>query len=130
MEMQIELGKKQIVISEYKGFETITDQPVKAGGENSAHSPFDLFLVSIGTCAGWYVKSFCQQRQLSEEGIRLVQKTNYNKEKGLIDKIEIEIHLPSDFPDKYRDAVIKAANSCTVKKHLADPPEFSVVTIK
>jgi putative redox protein len=130
MEMQIELGKNQIVISNYKGFKTITDQPEKAGGENSAHSPFDLFLVSIGTCAGWYVKSFCQQRQLSEEGIRLVQKIVHNKETKMIAKIEIEIHLPADFPDKYRDAVVKAASSCTVKKHIFDPPEFSIVTIK
>ncbi len=128
--MEIILGEKQIVKARYKGFEIITDQPEKAGGENSALSPFDLFMVSIGTCAGWYVKSFCQQRNLSEEGIRLEQKTRFNPDKRLIDKIEIEIHLPADFPDKYREPLIKAAGACTVKKHVMDAPEFSIVTIK
>lgn len=128
--MEIILGEKQIVKARYKGFEMITDQPEKAGGDNSALSPFDLFMVSIGTCAGWYVKSFCQQRNLSEEGIRLEQKTRFNPEKKLIDKIEIEIHLPADFPEKYREALIKAAGACTVKKHVLDAPEFSIVTIK
>ncbi len=128
--MEIILGEKQLVKARYKGFEMVTDQPEKAGGDNSALSPFDLFMVSIGTCAGWYVKNFCQQRNISEEGIRLEQKTKYNPEKRLIDKIEIEIHLPADFPDKYREAIIKAAGACTVKKHVMDAPEFSIVTIK
>ncbi|MFW5699642.1 MAG: OsmC family protein [Bacteroidota bacterium] len=128
--MEIILGENQKVIAKYKGFEMITDQPEKSGGDNTALSPFDLFMVSIGTCAGWYVKSFCQQRDLPEEGIRLTQKTFYNPDKKLIDKIVVEIHLPDDFPDKYRDALVKAASSCTVKKHMLDAPEFSIVTIK
>ncbi len=130
MDMEIYLGEKQKVTARYKGFEMVTDQPEKAGGDNKALAPFDLFLVSIGTCAGWYVKSFCQQRNLPEEGISLVQKTHYNKEKHLIDRIDIEIHLPESFPDKYREAVIKAAGACTVKKHVMQAPEFSIVTIK
>jgi putative redox protein len=130
MEMHIELGEKQKVKASYKGFEIVTDQPEKAGGDNSNLAPFDLFLASIGTCAGWYVKSFCQQRQLSEEGIHLVQKTSVNKETRMIEKIDIEIHLPDDFPDKYREAVVKAAGACTVKKHILQAPEFSIVTVK
>lgn len=130
MEMEIILGEKQKVIARYKGFEIVTDQPEQAGGDNAAPSPFDMFLVSIGACAGWYVKSFCQQRNLPEEGISIVQKTSRSPEKRLIDKIEIEILLPPDFPDKYREALVKAAEACTVKKHIMDAPEFSIVTRK
>lgn len=130
MNMEIILADKQQVIVNYKGFEILTDQPVKAGGDNAAPSPFDFFLISIGACAGWYVKSFCQQRNLSEEGIKVMMKTHRNNEKRMIDNIEIDIKLPNDFPDKYRDAVIKAAGACTVKKHIADAPEFSIVTSK
>lgn len=128
--MEIYLGEKQKVTAKYKGFELITDQPEKAGGDNEALAPFDLFLLSIGTCAGWYVKSFCQKRDLSEEGIRVTQKHHFNTEKRLIDRIDIKIHLPESFPDKYRDAVIKAAGQCTVKKHILDAPEFDIVTVK
>lgn len=128
--MEILLGEKQKVIALYKGFEIVTDQPEKAGGDNSAPSPFDFFLISIGACAGWYVKSFCQQRNLSEEGIKVLLSTHRDPDRKMIDRIEIEIKLPQDFPDKYREAVIKAAEACTVKKHIAQAPEFSIVTTK
>ncbi len=128
--MEIKLGDNQKVIANYKGFEIITDQPVKAGGDNTALSPFDLFLVSIGTCAGWYVKSFCQKRDISEQGISISQKTHFNQETRLIDKIQIVIELPESFPDKYIESLIKAASACTVKKHMMDAPGFFITTSK
>ncbi len=128
--MEIILGENQKVKARYKGFEIETDQPEKAGGENSAPSPFDFFLISIGACAGWYVKSFCQQRKLPEEGIKVFMTTHRNSETRMIEKMKIDIRLPQDFPDKYRDAVIKAAGACTVKKHITNAPEFSIVTSK
>ncbi len=117
-------GKK--VNAEYKGFTIRTDQPENEGGENSAPSPFDLFLSSIGTCAGYYVINFCRERNISYQDIELTLTTERNPEKGLIGKITIELKLPAGFPERYREAVIRAANLCTVKKHLADPPEFQI----
>jgi putative redox protein len=128
--MEIKLGEKQRVIARYKNFEIITDQPEKEGGDNSALSPFDLFMVSIGTCAGWYVKSFCQKRGISEEGITLTQKNHFNPDTRLYSKIEIEIRLPEDFPENYITPLIKAASACTVKKHLDNSPVFEIVTVK
>ncbi|MDX9940884.1 MAG: OsmC family protein [Bacteroidales bacterium] len=127
--MNIFLGENQRVEAHYKGFVIQTDQPITAGGDNSAPAPFDLFLASIGTCAGYYVKAFCNQRGIPTDGITLVQKTNHNKETRMIASIEINIHLPKDFPDRYRESVIKAANACAVKKHIANAPEFIVNTI-
>ena len=126
MEMTISFEDGKIVNAEYKGMLIKTDQPVKAGGEGSAPEPFTLFLASIGTCAGIYVKSFCDQRGIPAGEIKIVQSMNYNSEKKLIDKINIDIQLPENFPDKYRDAVIKAADLCTVKRHLASPPTIEV----
>jgi len=128
MDMQIYLGENQGVESHYKGFVVKTDQPAAAGGDNSAPSPFDLFLASIGTCAGYYVKAFCQQRGLPTEGISLVQKMHRNPETRMISAIEIDIMLPADFPERYKESVIKAANACAVKKHIATAPEFIVNT--
>lgn len=128
MEMQIYLGENQRVEAHYKGFVIQTDQPAVAGGDNSAPGPFDLFLVSIGTCAGYYVKAFCQQRGLPADGISLVQKMHRNPESRMISAIEIEILLPDGFPEKYKESLIKAANACAVKKHIAMAPEFIVNT--
>jgi putative redox protein len=119
-------GKK--VNADFNGFTIRTDQSEYAGGEGSAPEPFTLFLASIGTCAGIFVLSFCQSRGIPTEGIRLVQ-SHEAKETGRgIGKITITIELPADFPEKYKDAVISAANLCAVKRHIADPPVFDVRT--
>ncbi len=124
MEIFFEEGKK--VNARYNGHVIRTDQPVGSGGADSAPAPFDLFLASIGTCAGIYVKSFCMQRGISTDNIRIIQSMEYDFEKSLIGKIKLDIELPPDFPEKYRDAVIKVANLCAVKKHLLEPPVIEV----
>lgn len=124
MEIYFEEGKK--VNAAYNGMVIRTDQPIEAGGEGSAPAPFDLFLASIGTCAGIYVKSFCMQRGIPTDDIRIIQSMDFDNAKGLISKIHLDIELPESFPEKYKDAVIKVANLCAVKKHLLNPPEIEV----
>ena len=128
MEMEIYFDGNKKVNTKLNGQIIKTDQPLQGGGEGSAPSPFDLFLASIGTCAGIYVKGFCDQRGLSSDGIKLIQRMNFNPETRLIDKIDLEIQVPKDFPEKYKEAVINSANLCTVKKHLQNPPRFEVYT--
>lgn len=96
--------------------------------DGSAPAPFGLFLASIGTCAGIYVLSFCQQRGLPTDNLRIVQRMNFNPFTRMIDEVELDIQVPPDFPEKYRDAVIRAASQCAVKKHLENPPAFNVHT--
>lgn len=120
-------GKK--VDAKIGDFVIKTDQPVYQGGEGSAPSPFDLFLASIATCAGYYVLVFCQSRGLSFENVSIVLKKERNPETKRIEKIYINIHLPADFPDKYKTAVIKSVNSCAVKIHMQNSPEFIVEAI-
>ena len=112
------------VDAEYKGRVIQTDQPVYQGGEGTAPAPFDLFLASLATCAGFYVITFCQKRGVSTESASLVMKTEKNPESKRIEKISIEIQLPPEFPEKYKSAVIKAVDTCTVKAHILNPPQF------
>ena len=112
----------------YKGFHIETDQPVYQGGEGSAPAPFDLFLVSIATCAGIYVLSFCQNRNISTEDLSLTMLSERNPDTKRIERISIDIHLPAGFPEKYTNAVIKSVNGCAVKIHMQDPPAIEVRT--
>ena len=126
--MKISFEGKKKVNAEFNGQIISTDQPLKAGGDGSAPAPFTLFLASIGTCAGIYVKSFCDQRNIPSDDIYITQKMNYNYKNRLIDNIEIKVHLPKSFPEKYKAAVVNAANLCAVKEHLKNPPEIEVNT--
>lgn len=128
MEMEVYFPGNKKVHARYKGFVVETDQPTGAGGDNTAPSPFDLFLLSIGTCAGFFVLSFLQQRNLPTEGAGLILRSERDPEANLITKISLEIKLPAGFPEKYRDAVIRAAEQCTVKRHLDHLPAFETYT--
>jgi putative redox protein len=42
--------------------------------------------------------------------------------------ITIDIKLPPDFPEKYKESVINVAELCKVKKSISKPPVFNIVT--
>jgi len=117
-------GKR--VDATYKGFTIKTDQPVYAGGGGEAPAPFDLFLVSIATCAGIYVLSFCQNRGIPTEKASLAMRTEKSPETKMIETIFIDIDLPLEFPEKYRRAVLKAVDGCSVKAHIVNPPAIKI----
>ncbi len=104
-----------------------TDQPVRGGGAGSAPTPFDLFLASMGTCAGIYVLSFCQQRGVSAEDVHLTQVVEMDPNTHMVSEVKLTIHVPADFPRKYEAALIRSTELCAVKRHLENPPAISVV---
>jgi putative redox protein len=124
MEILIDFPGGSRVDAHFGKFTIPTDQPPVA----TAPTPFDLFLSSIGTCAGIYVLGFCQQRGLPTDGIQIIQNTHANPATGMIDEIELDIVIPPTFPEKYRDSLIRSAELCKVKKHLEKPPKFNVMT--
>jgi putative redox protein len=103
-----------------------TDQPVAGGGQDGAPAPYDLFLASMGTCAGIYVLGFLQARGLPTAGLGLLQRVEKDPTTGLPSHISFEITLPPGVPEKYRPAVVRAAEQCKVKKTLEAPPEMVV----
>jgi putative redox protein len=129
MELTIRFPGGSRVDAEFGDFKVPTDQPVHGGGDASAPTPFATFLASIGTCAGIYVLGFCKQRNLPTEGLTIVQRTEADPATGLVARIGLEVHLPEGFPEKYRDAVIRSAEQCAVKKHLEHPPVITVTTL-
>jgi len=126
MKMRVHFPGNKKVYADYNGFTIETDQPPQGGGEGSAPAPFDLFLASMGTCAGIYVLGFCEQRGIDTEGMEIIQTVDYNPYKRLIEQVNLEVRLPENFPEKYKAAVLNAAKLCAVKKHLETPPEFNV----
>ncbi len=117
-------GKK--VDAQIEGYTVHTDQPLDAGGNASAPTPFSLFLASLGTCAGIYVKGFCDQRGISSEGIHITMNYHYDSVQKMIVKFIMLIHVPADFPEQYDSAVIKTASLCAVKKHLSEKIENEI----
>jgi len=129
MEMNITFPGNKRVDAEFGGFTVQTDQPRgAAGGDGSAPAPFELFLASIGTCAGIYALGFMQQREIPTEDMRLRLTTQRDAQTHMISKITLDLQLPPEFPGKYREAVVKAMDLCAVKRHIMHPPEFEITT--
>jgi len=124
MEMLIDFPGGSRVDAHFGPYTVPTDQPPAA----SAPTPFAVFLSSIGTCAGIYVLGFCRQRNLSTDGIRIIQRIHSSPMTGMVEKIDLEIQVPPDFPEKYRPSLINSAELCAVKKHLEKPPKFDIST--
>lgn len=126
MEIVIDLPGKARVDAHVGPYTIMTDQPAQGGGDGSAPTPFAMFLSTIGTCAGIYVVGFCRQRGLPTENIHIIERVQSNPLTGMVDRIELDIQLPPDFPEKYKEAVIRAADQCAVKKHFEMPPTIQV----
>ncbi len=114
--LQASFGKHQIV----------SDQSINAGGDESQPEPFDYFLASMPLCAAFFIRRFCQQRDISTEGISLSQEHSSVGDDKYKKHFSIKVNLPENFPEKYKKAVLAAAETCTVKKVIQAMPEFSI----
>lgn len=126
MEIRVALRGQKKISGHFDGFEVMTDQPLKSGGEGSAPSPFDLFLASIATCAGFFVQSYCQTRQLPTDGIEIIQNLTRDEQTRMVTQISLQVIVPASFPTEHHEGIIAAINACSVKKHLLHPPAFAV----
>jgi putative redox protein len=128
MEMLIDFPGGDRVDAHFGPYHVMTDQPGPMGEPGAAPTPFSLFLASIATCAGIYVLGFCKQRNIPADGIRIVQRSHRNRATGMIDNVDLEIQVPTGFPEKYLPSLVRSAELCAVKKHIETPPAFNVFT--
>lgn len=126
MEIDISYPGGKRVAATFNGFTVETDQSEEQGGGGSAPDPFQLFFASIATCTGWYAMNFCLKRNIPIDGLAIKMRTEKEEDKKMTGKIIIDITPPAGFPAKYHAPLIRAVGSCTVKKHIEDPPEFEV----
>lgn len=129
MQIIVSLLENQKLEASFDGHTVPSDQPVINKGEGSAPSPFDYFLASTAFCAGYFVKAYCVSRNISTEGVRIVQNTTHaddNKYKYIFD---IKVEVPASFSEKDREGILRSVNGCSVKKTIQLMPEFKVEVV-
>lgn len=109
-------GNKKVKVR-VKNFDIWTDQPKNHGGDETAPTPIDLFLASLGSCSGVFVLNFLTQHALPEN-VYLTLEPVWNISDYVIDRIEVTIHIPADFPPKYEHALLEVARRCLVARHV------------
>ncbi|VVB53607.1 OsmC-like protein [uncultured archaeon] len=109
----------------YKGFTTTTDQSKADGGENTAPNPFDLFLISVASCAGYFALTYCTKRKLPTDGLKVSMEPTFDGGRNVV-SVAIKVTPPKDFPEGQKEALLRSVAACKVKKHLENPPKFEV----
>jgi len=129
MDFKVKLEGGRRVSTQIGDHQIMTDQPVKHGGDNSAPAPYDLFVASIGTCAGFYVQSYCQSKGIDSTGIDITLTLKHDLETKKISGFVTTIHVPEGLPKKLHSALKKVAEQCAVTKTIMNNPEIIVETV-
>ncbi|WP_295753356.1 OsmC domain/YcaO domain-containing protein [Undibacterium sp.] len=126
MEIKVNFLDKLRLEAKFDDFTVIADQPIRYKGDGSAPGPFDYFLASSALCAAYFVKLYCDTRNISTENIRLSQNNIVDPENRYAQIFKIQVELPADISDKDRQGILRSIERCTVKKVVQEGPTFVV----
>ncbi|MBC3869099.1 OsmC domain/YcaO domain-containing protein [Undibacterium oligocarboniphilum] len=126
MEIKVNFLDKLRLEAKFDDFTVIADQPIRYKGDGSAPGPFDYFLASSALCAAYFVKLYCNTRDIPTENIRLSQNNIVDPENRYAQIFKIQIELPSDISDKDRQGILRSIERCTVKKVVQEGPQFVI----
>jgi ribosomal protein S12 methylthiotransferase accessory factor len=130
MEIKVNFLDKLRLEAKFDDFSLITDQPIRYKGDGSAPSPFDYFLASSALCAAYFVKLYCDTRNLSTENIRLSQNNIVDPENRYQQIFKIQVELPADLAEVDRRGILRAIERCSVKKVIQAGPEFVIEEVE
>jgi ribosomal protein S12 methylthiotransferase accessory factor len=126
MEIKVNFLDKLRLEAKFDDFTVIADQPIRYKGDGSAPGPFDYFLASSALCAAYFVKLYCDTRNIPTENIRLSQNNIVDPENRYQQIFKIQVELPTDISDKDRQGILRSIDRCTVKKVVQAGPEFII----
>ena len=130
MEIKVNFLDKLRLEAKFDDFTVIADQPIRYKGDGSAPGPFDYFLASSALCAAYFVKLYCNTRNIPTENIRLSQNNIVDPENRYQQIFKIQVELPADISDKDRQGILRSIDRCTVKKVVQQGPEFVIEEVE
>jgi ribosomal protein S12 methylthiotransferase accessory factor len=129
MEIKVNFLDNLRLEAKFDDFSVIADQPIRYKGDGSAPGPFDYFLASSALCAAYFVKVYCNSRDIPTENIRLSQNNIVDPEDRYNQIFQIQVELPESISEKDKKGIIRSIDRCTVKKVVQTGPEFKVETV-
>jgi len=130
MEIKVNFLDKLRLEAKFDDFTVIADQPIRYKGDGSAPGPFDYFLASSALCAAYFVKLYCDTRNIPTEHIRLSQNNIVDPENRYQQIFKIQVELPADISAKDRQGILRSIERCTVKKVVQTGPEFVIEEVE
>ncbi|ACO78974.1 hypothetical protein AvCA_28020 [Azotobacter vinelandii CA] len=130
MEIKVNFLDNLRLEARFDDFTVIADQPIRYKGDGSAPGPFDYFLASSALCAAYFVKLYCQTRDIPTDNIRLSQNNIVDPENRYKQILKIQVELPADISEKDRLGILRSIDRCTVKKVVQTGPDFVIEEVE
>ena len=130
MEIKVNFLDNLRLEAKFDDFTVIADQPIRYKGDGSAPGPFDYFLASSALCAAYFVKLYCQTRDIPTDNIRLSQNNIVDPENRYKQIFKIQVELPADISEKDRQGILRSIDRCTVKKVVQTGPDFVIEEVE
>ena len=118
------LGRDRLRI-EARGHELFTDQPVEDGREDTASTPTEIFVASLGACIGFYAERFLRRHGLSTDGLNVACDYRWAQNPHRVGEIDVTVDAPGLSPGK-RAAFERVIESCTVHNTVMKPPDVGI----
>ncbi len=130
MEIKVNFLDNLRIEAKFDDFSIIADQPIRYKGDGSAPSPFDYFLASSAMCAAYFIKVYCNARDIPTDGIRVAQNNIVDPENRYNQIFKIQVEIPEHISERDREGMLRAVDRCTVKKVIQTGPDFQLETVE
>ena len=105
----------------------VTDAPVDNHGKGAHFSPTDLVVTALGTCTLTLLGIVADRHGISLEGTTVkVEKHMVAEPVRRIGRLPVDIYMGQPIEDKYKDRLVKAAETCPVKQSVHPDIDLSI----
>ena len=112
--------------AQIRSHRVVTDQSVRAGGEDSAPSPIELISAALGGCVALYVHQFCESRRLPHDGMRIEVMPHNATSPNRIAELTVTVRLPTGLPSHTMEMLERVVRSCPAHNTLVHGASVSV----
>ena len=99
------------------------DEPAKVGGDDTGPTPYDFLLAALGTCKSMTMRMYAERKSIALSRAQVTLKhqkihaddcAGCETKDGMIDEIEVSIHLDGDLTPEQRQRIFEIADRCPV----------------
>lgn len=103
----------------------LSDQPLDNDGTDSAMTPPELFLSSLGACAAYYAEEYLRARGLPDEELEIRISALKGEKPVRIVSLQMDVIAPG-LTQRHRDGLLRAVDACLLTNTLHVPPHMDV----
>ena len=102
------------------------DQPAENGGFDEGMTPPELFLASLGSCAGFYAAQYLKKHDLATQGTVVRVSAQKITNPPRLNDFHIQVEIPSGVSDQHIAGIEDAVHRCLIHNTLLNPPSISL----